>query len=56
MDYYLMFIAAGLLYCGYLLGKDAGIKNTMQVLFDEKLLTPEQVVKHYEKMGYKKKD
>lgn len=56
MDYFLMFIAAGLLYCGYLLGKDTGVKQTMRSLFDTKLLTPEQVRKHYENLGYKKKD
>lgn len=56
IDYFLMFIAAGLLYCGYLLGKDRGAKETMQTLFDTNLLTPEQVLKHYEKLGYRKKD
>jgi len=55
IDIYIMFLAAGLLYCGYLLGRDKGIKETMNVLFEEKLLTPEQIVRHYEKLGYKKK-
>ena len=55
IDIYIMFLAGGLLYCGYLLGRDKGIKETMNVLFEEKLLTPEQIVRHYEKMGYKKK-
>ena len=47
MEYYVAFIALALLYCGYLLGKDQGVKQCMQVLFDTKLLTPEQVAKHY---------
>lgn len=51
MEYYVAFIALGLLYCGYLLGKDQGIKQCMQTLFDTKLLTPEQVQKHYKDFG-----
>ena len=55
MDVYIMFLAGALIYCGYLLGRDAGIKVTMSTLFETNLLTPEQVVKHYEKLGYKRK-
>ena len=49
-------IGFSLVGCGYLLGRERGVKETLQSMFDTKLLTPEQVLRHYEKLGFRRKD
>lgn len=62
MDMYTAIQAAtvgiGLVGCGYILGKAAGVKEASEAvmgeLFSSKLLTPEQVATHYANKGHER--
>lgn len=55
--FYVILIAAGLVWCGYLLGKDAGFTdgttNTLKELINADLLDVEDLLEHYATHGVK---